>query len=360
MFEPRSVREVLPDADLSTIRGGRRRAASASVIAVGLLFVAVVAAVAFGSVNLALGDVFEVFVDRSSGNEASSTADQIIWNLRLPRVVLAAVVGAALTTSGAVMQVLVRNALADPFLLGVSAGASVGATAVLLFGVFSGLGLWAVSAGSALGSLVAIVSVLLLAGSGTSSPTQLILIGVVMSALFQSITSFLIFRGDPNATQGVLFWLLGSFGRATWDQIPIPLGVLVISLAYLLAHRRSLNALAMGDEAASGLGIEVVRLRRKLFVVASICAASTVAVAGVIGFIGLVVPHLVRIFVGVDHRRVLPLGLVVGATFTVLADLAARTVVSPQEMPLGVVSAVIGAPMLLLLVRRRSASAGVT
>ena len=360
MFEPRSVREVLPDADLSTIRGGRRRAASASVIAVGLLFVTVVAAVAFGSVNLALGDVFEVFVDRSSGNEASSTADQIIWNLRLPRVVLAAVVGAALTTSGAVMQVLVRNALADPFLLGVSAGASVGATAVLLFGVFSGLGLWAVSAGSALGSLVAIVSVLLLAGSGTSSPTQLILIGVVMSALFQSITSFLIFRGDPNATQGVLFWLLGSFGRATWDQIPIPLGVLVISLAYLLAHRRSLNALAMGDEAASGLGIEVVRLRRKLFVVASICAASTVAVAGVIGFIGLVVPHLVRIFVGVDHRRVLPLGLVVGATFTVLADLAARTVVSPQEMPLGVVSAVIGAPMLLLLVRRRSASAGAT
>ena len=358
MVKARSVRQTSPDVARVSNRRGSRRAASASAVAIGMLIAAIVAGVALGSVNLAVSDVFRVFVDRLLGNELPSTADQIIWNLRLPRVVLAAVVGAALTTSGAVMQVLVRNPLADPFLLGVSAGASVGATAVLLFGVFSGLGLWAVSAGSAVGSLVAIVSVLLLAGSGTSSPTQLILIGVVMSALFQSITSFLIFRGDPNATQGVLFWLLGSFGRATWKQIPIPLGVLVISVAYLLAHRRSLNALALGDEAASGLGIEVVRLRRKLFVVASICAASTVAVAGVIGFIGLVVPHLVRIFVGVDHRRVLPLGLVVGATFTVLADLAARTVVSPQEMPLGVVSAVIGAPMLLLLVRRRSASLG--
>ena len=234
-------------------------------------------------------------------------ADEIVWQIRLPRVLLAAVVGAALTTAGTVVQALVRNALADPFLLGVSSGASVGATAVLLFGAFASLGVWALSVGSVLGALGAMAAVFLVSRTGRQlAPTQLILCGVVLSALFESVTSFLIFRGNPQATQSVLFWLLGSFGNANWTQLPIPAICLVVAMGYLLAQARSLNALAMGAEPAASLGVDVARLRRNLFIVTSLMVGVAVAVSGVIGFVGLVVPHIVRLMVGSDHRRVLP------------------------------------------------------
>jgi iron complex transport system permease protein len=176
---------------------------------------------------------------------------------------------------------------------------------------------------------------------------------VVMAAFFEAITSFLIFRGNPQATQSILFWLLGSFGLATWPQLPLPAVVLLAAMAYLLAQARSLNALAMGPEAAASLGVDVPRLRRNLFIVASVIAGVAVAVSGVIGFVGLVIPHIVRLLVGSDHRRVLPAGVLIGAAFMVLADLLARTIVAPQEMPIGVITAFIGAPTLLVLIRRR-------
>jgi iron complex transport system permease protein len=167
------------------------------------------------------------------------------------------------------------------------------------------------------------------------------------------VTSFLIFRGNPQATQSVLFWLLGSFGLANWSQLPIPAIALVVAMVYLLAQGRSLNALAMGTEPAASLGVDVHRLRRNLFVVTSLMAGVAVAVSGVIGFVGLVVPHIVRLLVGSDHRRVLPVGVVFGASFMVLGDLLARTIVAPQEMPIGVITAFIGAPTLIVLIRRR-------
>jgi iron complex transport system permease protein len=173
-----------------------------------------------GSVPLSPAAVLGVIADHLAGHPRDSVTDAIVWEIRLPRVLLAAVVGAALTTAGTVVQVLVRNSLADPFLLGVSSGASVGATAVLLFGVFASLGVWAISAGSVLGALGAMAAVFLVSRSGRGlAPTQLSLCGVVLSALFESVTSFLIFRGNPQATQAVLFWLLGSFGLATWPQL---------------------------------------------------------------------------------------------------------------------------------------------
>lgn len=326
---------------------------------VGLL-VAMTLAIALGSVSLSPIDVWSAVLDRISGHPQSSVADQIVWGLRLPRVLLAALVGASLAISGAVMQVLVRNVLADPFLLGVSSGASVGATSVMLFGLLGGLGLWAMAAGSIIGSLVAMVLVFMLARvGGGMNATQLVLSGVILSALFQAITSFLIFKGDPNATQGVLFWLLGSFGLASWEQLWIPAVALGGSLVYLLLQRRALNALAMGEGAASSLGIDIHPFRRALFLIASLTAGATVAVAGVVGFIGLVVPHIVRLAVGADHKRVLPVCVFIGAIFTVLADLLARTVVSPQEMPMGVISAFVGAPLLLLLIRRGARLSGV-
>jgi iron complex transport system permease protein len=333
------------------------------VLTASLLFllVTMTAGVAIGSVPLSPARVWHVVVAGLAGHAPNTVAGIIVWQIRLPRVLLAAVVGAALTTAGSVVQVLVRNALADPFLLGVSSGASVGATAVLLLGAFASLGVWAISVGSVLGALAAMAAVFLVSrGRSSLSPTQLILCGVVMSALFESVTSFLIFRGNPQATQAVLFWLLGSFGQASWNQLPIAAVALAVAMMYLLAQGRTLNALAMGSEPAASLGVDVHRLRRNLFVVTSLMAGVAVAVSGIIGFVGLVVPHIVRLMVGSDHRRVLPTGVLFGASFMVLGDLLARTIVAPQEMPIGVITAFIGAPTLIVLIRRRPYLYGAT
>jgi iron complex transport system permease protein len=319
-----------------------------------LLLVVMALGVAVGSVGLSPSQVWQVIGAHLSGHARLTVADEIVWQIRLPRVLLAALVGAALTTAGTVVQALVRNALADPFLLGVSSGASVGATAVLLFGAFASLGIWALSVGSVLGAMGAMAAVFLVSRSGRQlAPTQLILCGVVLSAMFEAVSSFLLFRGNPQATQSVLFWLLGSFGNATWTQLPIPAVALVVAMGYLLAQARSLNALAMGAEPAASLGIDVAGLRRNLFVVTALMVGVAVAVSGVIGFVGLVIPHIVRLLVGSDHRRVLAVGVPIGAAFMVVADLLARTIVSPQEMPIGVITAFIGAPTLLVLIRRR-------
>ena len=326
-----------------------------------LLLVTMTLGVAIGSVPISPATVWDVVAGGLTGHQENSVAGIIVWQIRLPRVLLAAVVGAALTTAGSVVQVLVRNALADPFLLGVSSGASVGATAVLLLGAFASLGVWAISVGSVLGALVAMAAVFLVSRPGSGlAPTQLILCGVVLSALFESVTSFLIFRGNPQATQSVLFWLLGSFGLASWDQLPIPAAALAAAMVYLMAQGRALNALAMGAEPAASLGVDVRRMRRNLFIVTSLMAGVAVAVSGIIGFVGLVVPHIVRLMVGSDHRRVLPTGVLFGAAFMVLGDLLARTIVAPQEMPIGVITAFIGAPTLIVLIRRRPYLYGAT
>jgi iron complex transport system permease protein len=345
--------------------GGRfRDRASLPVVLAGcaLLLVAVMAlGVTFGSVGLSPGSVWQVLVDHLTGHPKNTVADEIVWQIRIPRVLLAALVGAALTTAGTVVQALVRNALADPFLLGVSSGASVGATLVLLFGAFASLGIWALSVGSVLGAMAAMATVFFVSRTGRQlAPTQLILCGVVLSAMFESVTSFLIFRGNPQATQAVLFWLMGSFGNANWTQLPIPAAVLLVGMGFLLAQARALNALAMGAEPAASLGVNVAALRRNLFVVSSLMVGVAVAVSGIIGFVGLVIPHIVRLLVGSDHRRVLAVGVPVGAAFMVVADLLARTIVSPQEMPIGVITAFIGAPTLLVLIRRRPYLYGAT
>jgi len=325
------------------------------VLCTVLLLAVMTVAIGIGPVPLSPAAVWHVLISQATGHPDQSVAAEIVWQIRVPRVLLAALVGATLTTAGTVVQVLVRNALADPFQLGVSSGASVGATAVLLLGALASLGLWAISVGSIIGALAAMLSVFAVTSrpGGRLAPTQLILCGVVMSAFYEAITSFLIFRGNPQATQAVLFWLLGSFGLASWSQLAAPAVVLLAALAYLLAQARPLNALALGPEAAASVGVDVRALRRNLFVVVSLMAGVAVAVSGVIGFVGLVVPHIVRLIVGSDHRRALPAGTLLGAAFMVLADLLARTVVAPQEMPIGVITAFIGAPVLLVLIRRR-------
>ena len=277
-------------------RRGRLRLGVAIALGIGLLLLAMVLGVMIGPTTLGAGTVVHALWGHVFGHEASDVvADQIIWQIRLPRVLLAAVIGAALTTAGTVLQALVKNPLADPFILGISSGASVGATAVLLFGAFSWLGLWALSVGSVAGALLAMLIVFVIAvDGGQLTPTRLVLCGVALSAVFSAMSSFLIFYGNPQAAQAVVFWLMGSFGRASWGQLWLPAVCLAVAAVYLLSQARALNALSVGAETATALGVEVERLRRWLYVVTSLIAGVAVAVSGVIGFVGLVIPHILR------------------------------------------------------------------
>lgn len=286
---------------------------------------------------------------------ADPVYDAIVWDLRAPRVLLSVVVGAGLAVAGAAMQTLVRNPLADPYLLGVSAGAGVGATAVIAFGVLGSLGAWALSAGALAGALAASVLVFGISlAQGGLTPLRLVLTGVVMSSAFSSLSSFMVFYGgEPRATESVLFWLLGSLSGATWTQLLPPVVAVVLATVAVVGLHGWLDALLTGDDTAAAVGVPVRTLRVGLFVLTSALVGVLVAVSGGIGFVGLVVPHLARIVVGGGHRAMVPLAAVTGALFLLWVDVVARTVVSPQEIPLSVVTGLVGAPVFLLLLGRR-------
>jgi iron complex transport system permease protein len=254
------------------------------------------------------------------------------------------------------IQTLVRNPLADPYLLGVSSGASVGATAVITLGLLSGLGLWALSAGALIGALLAAVLVFGVAMmQGGLTPLRLVLTGTVLSSAFSSIASFMVFRSaEPRAAQSVLFWLLGSLSGATWEQLWLPALTVAVAFGVLMAGSGWLDALAVGPDTAAALGVPVRVLRIVLFVLLAVVVGVLVAVAGGIGFVGLVLPHLARLLVGPRHRVSLPVVALSGALFLVWVDVAARVMVRPTEIPLSVVTGLIGAPVFLLLLGRHS------
>lgn len=337
--------------------GGRRLpAVPLFVVLLALTVGSAVLSLAFGSEPLRIGGVLDVLGARLSGTKgADPTYDTIVWELRAPRIIMAMVVGAGLAMAGACMQTLVRNPLADPYLLGVSAGAGVGATLVIVLGVLGGLGVWALSLGALGGALLATLLVFGISmAQGGITPLRLILTGVVMSAAFSSVSSFLVFfSADPRATQSVLFWLLGSLSGSVWDQILPSVIVVTLAIALLMALHSWLDALAAGADVAAGLGVPVKGLRIGLFVLVSVLVGVLVAVSGGIGFVGLVIPHLARILVGARHRAVLPIAAVGGAAFMIWVDVAARVIVRPQEIPLSVVTGLIGAPIFLLLLGRR-------
>jgi iron complex transport system permease protein len=275
---------------------------------------------------------------------------EIVWQLRTPRVLLAAVVGAGLAGVGVGVQALVRNALADPFVLGISSGASVGAVTVLVTGVFAGV--YAVSLGAFLGAIGATVLVHLVAR--TASPLRLVLTGIALAYAFQAAMALLIYLvPQGEATSTILYWTLGGFGAATWGALPLVAAVVLVGLVLLRFRSRDLDVLALGDETAASSGLDAAALRTRLFLLTSLMTGAMVAVSGAIGFVGLIVPHLVRMVTGAVHSRVLVLAPLVGAVLAVWVDLLARTVVAPRELPLGVVTALVGVPVFLVLLRRR-------
>lgn len=323
---------------------------------VAAVVVSVLVGVSVGSVRVPVSTVWDVIVSEITGRESAVATNQrqIIWELRVPRVALAGVVGAGLSIAGVAVQALVRNPIADPYVLGVSSGASVGASLVILFGVLGSLGSLGLSVAAFCTAMASMTVVYLVAQRGGElDPLRLVLSGVVAGYVLSAITSFLVFSGDTRAAQQVLFWLLGSFGGARWSTLAIPVVVLIVALVLLTVRARQLDALTSGDDAATTLGVPVQRLRIELFVITAALTAVLVAVSGAIGFVGLVVPHAVRALVGGLHRRVLVFAALSGALFMIWVDIAARTLARPQEIPVGIITALVGGPVFIVLMRQR-------
>ncbi|EEN84738.1 iron chelate uptake ABC transporter, FeCT family, permease protein [Rhodococcus erythropolis SK121] len=313
-------------------------------------------AITLGPAGLSVGEVASIVVGHLGGTAANVTPirDGIVWDLRLPRTLLAALCGAGLGLCGAIMQSLLRNPLADPFVLGISSGASTGAVLIVILGV--GSGVIGLSSGAFIGAVISFALVLLLAHAAGGTPDRVILAGVAATQLFSALTSFIVITSaDPEQTRGVMFWLLGSLGGADWLDVALCAAVVAVGLVVCLTHSRALDAFAFGEDAASSLGVNVWRVRVTLLLATALMTAVIVSVAGAIGFVGLVLPHAARALVGSNHRRLLPASALIGSIFLVWVDAVARTAIAPQELPAGVVTALVGVPAFAVILWRRKA-----
>lgn len=324
-----------------------------------LLAVSVAAALAFGSENLPMGDILDVLsyhLTTRTEPKPDVTADLIVWHLRMPRIVLALIVGGGLSVAGVAIQALVRNPLAEPYILGISSGASAGASLFYL-GFFPPIISQALSMPLAafFGGTLAILIVYSVARTGTVvSVTRLLLAGVAISALMAAFTSFITLTSpNPYKLQAVLFWLLGSLSNSQWNSLILPSLTTFIGLIVFLGLSRTLDAFLLGEEPARSLGIPTEITKRFLLISVTLITGTLVAFSGTIGFVGLIIPHAVRSVVGVTHRRLIPVSFGAGALFLLWADLAARTIHPPQEIPVGIFTALCGVPFFLFLLRRK-------
>lgn len=308
----------------------------------------VLLSVRLGSVPLTTAEVLAAL-----GGNGDPVVQDIVLRLRLPRVFLGVLVGGGLAIAGATFQALLRNPLAEPYILGISGGASVGAVLVLAFG-WVAAGSWALPLAAFVGALVAIVLVFRVAtATGRAMDVRVLLLaGVVVAAFFSACIAFILAISPARTVQSAVLWIMGSLAGATWRSVLLTAVYTTPAVLLLIAMARPLNLLAIGEETAHHLGADVERVKRISLVVAALITASGVAVAGVIGFVGLVVPHAVRLVVGSDHRALLPLSFLAGAAFLTLADLGARLALAPTEIPIGVITAFVGVPFFLVLLRR--------
>ncbi len=320
-----------------------------SLVALGII---VVSAVAVGSVAIGPLDVLGA-LGRGLGGNLGGVNDTIVWKVRTPRVLLAGVTGAALALAGTAYQAVFRNPLADPYLLGAASGAGFGAAVGIVYGgTVAWLGALGMPTLAFVAALLTVTTAVLMARTGGTLPVvSLILAGVVLGSSLSAATS-LVMLADRERTAGVLAWLLGSFSFARWRDVGLLTGILVVAVPLAMSVRRAFDLLLLGETSARHLGLSVERFKWGVVVLATLVTAAAVSVAGVIGFVGLVVPHAVRLAVGPEHRDLVPLATMWGAAFLILADLVARTVLAPAEIPVGVVTALVGGPFFLFLLRR--------
>lgn len=364
-----NTQQAIP-ATVNGAPGSKRdsfRGVFAVLIVAAALCASILCAVAVGQMGIPFSEVIATLgrrlfgIDVGSGIEGAQF-ENVVWDIRLPRVLLSVLVGAGLALCGVVMQASLQNPLADPYLLGVSAGGSLGATVAILTGfgasgVLMGatLPLWAF-----LGSLAATVVVLVVGSLGSrTSAVKLVLAGAAVNALCSAISSsFVYFAASTEGIRSVTFWTLGSFASATWADIPLAAGVVLAAVAIMGTQIRSLDVMLTGDESAVTLGVDSVARRRLYLVICALVTGTLVSQVGVIGFVGLLVPHVVRSIVGSSHRRLLPVAVISGGLFLLWADVIARVVISNSELPIGIVTAVLGAPVFLHMLTRKEYSFG--
>lgn len=356
----------------STVESGSVRLTAASryrarLWSAGLLVVVIVSAVlciGIGPANISPGTVTAVLGHHlglpleAAGRSWTAAEDAIVWGLRTPRVLLGLAVGAALAICGAALQAMVRNVLADPYVLGISSGASTGAAGAILFGYAAGAGQYALPVSAFLGALAASLLVFTLArANGQVTSVRLLLSGIAIGYALSAATSFLIFMSDDvEGARSVMFWMLGSLTMARWDALlALVLVVVVLSACFMFLWAPRLDALAAGDETARALGVRPDSTRIQLLLVVSLCTGLAVAASGAIGFVGLVVPHLGRRMVGAAHARLIPVTALLGAVLLVWADALARILMEPRELSIGIITALVGAPFLVILIRRMTA-----
>tara|TARA_B100001057_G_C22663457_1_gene876879 strand:- start:60 stop:1043 length:984 start_codon:yes stop_codon:yes gene_type:complete len=325
-----------------------------------MLVVSLSIAISVGAVQISTGTVWGVLLSKLSPELVETTwskgREAIVWDIRFPRALLAMMVGAGLAIVGASLQAVTRNPLADPHLLGISSGGAFGAILALLHtGLF--IGLLTVPLLAFLGALGATALVLGISRvADATSADRLVLAGVAVSFIIMAGANILIFLGDPRATHTVVFWMLGGLGLAQWDQLIYPLIILLACGTWLFSKAGALNAMTVGDETASTLGIPVARFRLLIFVAGALITGVMVAFSGIIGFVGLMVPHIVRMLVGGDYLRVLPVSALVGAILLLWADIAARTLMAPEDMPIGIITGLVGGVFFVWVLGRRGSA----
>lgn len=309
-----------------------------------LSVVSFASALSIGAVEISLAQVFSLITEPSQ----NSTFASIVWQLRLPRSVLAFAAGAALALAGYLLQSITRNPLADPYLFGVSSGASFGV--VVLISIAGTVGILTMSLAAFTGSLLSILVLLAVAkGALQQQVERLLLTGVALSFLFSAATSLLLYWSDPQAVASVLFWTLGSFSKANWQNIWFALVVVVIAIVAIIRWRQPLLALLLGDEEAASLGVNVVVLRRTMLIISSLLTAVMVALCGGIGFVGLMVPHVVRFFISPGNPWMIPALVLSGGIFMLWVDIVSRTILDNQELPVGIITSAIGSVFFILL-----------
>ena len=324
-----------------------------------LLFISsIILGISFGAVDIPPYDVYRVFLYKVFGIKIgnldeilNSTLFDIIWGVRMPRVLLGAFAGMALAMVGVIMQATIQNPLGDPYILGLSSGASLGATFSILIGFSGVLSSFGAPLGAFLGALIASIFVYFLAKiGGRITPFKMILAGMVISSICSSLTSLIIFLSKDNeGIRTVNFWMMGSLAGAQWSNIVLPIAISVIPLIYFFTQYRNLNLMVLGDETSITLGLNIERHRKIYMILSSLITGVIVSVCGTIGFVGIMIPHIVRLIFGTDHKTLLPFSALVGAIFLIWADVIARCAINNMELPIGIITSVIGAPFLLWL-----------
>lgn len=331
----------------------------------GLLLFSILSSVTFGNAQLTVGQVygvigFETFHMSDFSHLASGPIHDIVWLIRLPRILLALSVGMGLSVCGVIMQSVIKNPLADPYILGISSGASFGATLAVLFGLGSVFGSSSVGVMAFLGAMGTTLAVIALSNlGGKSSMVKLVLSGMVLSAIFSAFSSFMIYIvNDKNATVEITHWLMGSMAGANWSTAVIVFSVVLLGTIFFGTQYKVLNIMLLGDDAAVTLGINVNSYRLVYMVLMSLIVGFAVYASGVIGFVGLVVPHFVRLMVGTDHKFVIPFSAVIGSIFLIWADVISRLILEHSEIPIGIIISLIGAPCFIYLLIRHTYSFG--